>query len=413
MTAVGHRMRRLMAIGACTALPLTGCAWGGVNSLPLPGAPGRVAGASQFVVQMANVGSLESNSPVMLDDVVIGSVGAITVSDWHANVEVFVKPGVVVPANAVATVGQTSLLGSSHLALDPPPGAAPSGQLPPGTTLGLNDSSTYPSTEQTLAALSLVINGGGLGQIGDIVHSFNAAFSGRQADLRDLITRLDSFIGTFDEQRDNIVATIGALNKLTGTLATQRDMISDSLNKTAPALDVLVAERPRITTALDKLRVFSDAAHVVVSDVKDDLVTNLGHFEPTIRALADVGADIDKALAFATVFPYGQSAIDNAVKGDYINQVAAIDLTVPRLKRELLMGTRWGDPNSQLQAAEGDPGYAEQNGLPLAPGASAPVPAPNGQPGAPAPLPTAPTGPPPVGQPVAVPDLAPVDEGGR
>jgi len=41
----------------------------------------------------------------------------------------------------------------------------------------LNRSSTYPSTEQTLSALSVVVNGGGVGQIGDIVREFNAALT--------------------------------------------------------------------------------------------------------------------------------------------------------------------------------------------------------------------------------------------
>ena len=56
--------------------------------------------------------TLESNSPVLISDVVVGSVGKMTVDNWHADVEISVKPDVVVPANAVATVGQTSLLGS-------------------------------------------------------------------------------------------------------------------------------------------------------------------------------------------------------------------------------------------------------------------------------------------------------------
>ena len=68
----------------------------------------------------------------MINDVVVGSVGKMTVDDWHANVEISVKPDVVVPANVVATVGQTSLLGSMHLALNPPLGEKPSGRLQPG-----------------------------------------------------------------------------------------------------------------------------------------------------------------------------------------------------------------------------------------------------------------------------------------
>ena len=85
-----------------------------------------------YHVEVPNVATLESNSPVMINDVVVGSVGKMTVSAWHADVEISVKPGVVVPANAVATVGQTSLLGSMHLALNPPLGEKPSGRTPPG-----------------------------------------------------------------------------------------------------------------------------------------------------------------------------------------------------------------------------------------------------------------------------------------
>ncbi|HNM95881.1 MAG TPA: MlaD family protein, partial [Mycobacterium sp.] len=177
-------MRRVAVIAACVAVTSTGCAFGGLNSLPLPGTVGHEDGSKTYRVELANIGQLESNSPVLVGDVVVGSVGKMTVTDWHANVEVSVKPGVVIPANAVATVGQTSLLGSMHLALNPPLGQAPSGVLQPGATLGLNRSSTYPSTEQTLSALSVVVNGGGLGQIGDIVKEFNAALGGREDKVR-------------------------------------------------------------------------------------------------------------------------------------------------------------------------------------------------------------------------------------
>ena len=188
--------RRVAVIATCVAISGSGCAFGGLNSLPLPGTVGHGAGSTTYHVQLANVGQLESNSPVLVGDVVVGSVGKMTVTDWHADVEVSVKPGVVIPANAVATVGQTSLLGSMHLGLNPPLGQAPSGVLQPGATLGLKRSSTYPSTEQTLSALSVVVNGGGLGQIGDIVTEFNAALGGREDKIRDLLSRLNDFVGT-------------------------------------------------------------------------------------------------------------------------------------------------------------------------------------------------------------------------
>ncbi|MGH3552203.1 MAG: MlaD family protein, partial [Mycobacterium sp.] len=98
-------VRRVLAVGCCVVLTATGCAFHGLNSLPLPGTVGRGAGAAVYHVEVANVGTLESNSPVMIDDVVVGSVGDMTVRGWHADLEVSVQPGVVIPANAVATVG--------------------------------------------------------------------------------------------------------------------------------------------------------------------------------------------------------------------------------------------------------------------------------------------------------------------
>ena len=214
---------------------------------------GRGPDAATYHVEIANVATLESNSPVMIDDVVVGSVGKMTVDNWHADVEVSVKPDVVVPANAVATVGQTSLLGSMHLALNPPLGEQPSGRLQPGATLPLNQSSTYPTTEQTLSSLSAVVNGGGLGQFGDIIHNFSSACRGREPEIRDLLTRLDNFVGVLDAQRDNIIASIQQLNRVAGTFAGQRDVIDRALKEIPPALDVLIKERPNVTTALDKL----------------------------------------------------------------------------------------------------------------------------------------------------------------
>ncbi|MGW4095466.1 MCE family protein [Mycobacterium sp. NPDC004974] len=354
---VRHPAGVSVAVIAATVLTLSGCEFNGVNSLPLPGTVGHEPGATVYHVEIANVGTLESNSPVMMNDVVVGSVGAMTLRDQHADVEVRLQSGAKVPANVVATVGQTSLLGSQHLALDPPPGQSPVGHIAPGSTIALNQSSTYPSTEQTLSSLSAVVNGGGLGQLGDIVHNFNAALSGRQDAIRDLITRLDKFVGVLDRQRGDLIASIDALGRLAGTFSGQHEVITETLRTLPSALDVLLAEKPRIIIALDKLRVFSNTATALINDTQADLMKNLQNLQPTVRALADAGPGIVDGLMYATVFPYGQNVIDRGLKGDYMNLFAVADLTVPRLKRGLFLGTRWGMDGAVLAPAPGDPGY--------------------------------------------------------
>lgn len=348
--------RRGVAL-ACCAVTVVGCGFQGLNSYALPGAAGRGPDAVIYHVLIANVGTLEPNSPVLVDDVTVGSVKSMDVDGWHADIEVSVRPDVDIPANVVARVGQTSLLGSMHVALGTPLGQPPRGRLQSGATIPMSQSAAFPSTERTLSTLSTVVNSGGLGQIGDLIHGFSTALEGKEAEARDLLIRLDRFIGVFDGQRDGVVAAIEAMNRLAGTLVDQRAVIRRALAEIPPAIEVLIAQRPQFTTALERMRVFGDTTVSVVNDTQADLVATLADLGPTLDALADVGPEIDVALAFLPVMPFGQNVIDRAIRGDYMNLFAVMDLTVPRLKRTLLAGTRWGDEHALLVPAPGDPGY--------------------------------------------------------
>nr|WP_234806696.1 MCE family protein [Mycolicibacillus koreensis] len=343
----------------------SGCSFGGVTSLPLPGTVGTGKNAITYRVEIANVGTLEPNSPVMLNDVVVGAVRTMRVDNWQANVEVSVQPDTIVPANAVATVGQTSLLGSMHLALDPPVGEEPVGRLAPGSTVSINRSSTYPSTEQTLATLSMIVNGGGLTQIGDIVHNFTAALSGDTAKLRSLLTRMNEVVGILDTQQGNIIAATTALDRLAGRFADQRDVIAKALDRIPPALAVLTEQRPQFTTAMTKLGDLSAMSHELLTDAHEDLVRNLQNLEPTIQALADVGPDLVTALAYLPTYPYTQEFIDRGIRGDYMNQFIVFDFTIPRLKNGIFLGTRWAEPGASMVPAPGDPWYANYTLDPL------------------------------------------------
>jgi phospholipid/cholesterol/gamma-HCH transport system substrate-binding protein len=374
--------RRIGALSVATAVVTTGCSFHGLNSMPLPGVVGSGSDSVTYHVEIPNVATLESNSPVMINNVTVGSVGPMRALGWHADIQISLRPDAVVPANAVARIGQTSLLGSMHLELNPPAGTPAEGRLHPGATLPLSRNSTYPTTEQTLSALSTVVNGGGLGHAGDIIHAAAAALTSHQNEFRDLLTRMNDFVGIIDDQRDQIVASIAAIGRLSARLAAQRPTIEAALRDIPPALDVLIAERPRLVTALDKLHRLSNTATTFVRDSNDDLVKNLQNAAPTIKALADIGPDLDLLLAYLPTFPFTQNFLDRALRGDYFNVFAIADLTVPRLKRTVFLGTRWGDPNAMEVPAPGDPDYLQYSyhpmTTPLAP--PAPVtPVPNGQ----------------------------------
>ena len=152
---MGWKTRRRIAgaaIGLVLTLGVTGCQWDGLNTLPMPGAAGTGDGSWQVRIQMPNVTTLTRNSPVMVSDVTVGTVTNIEVQGWHALVTVSLDRGVQLPANAIAKIGQTSLLGSNHVELAPPP-SDPQGRLKNGDVIPLDRAGDYPTTEQTLSSL--------------------------------------------------------------------------------------------------------------------------------------------------------------------------------------------------------------------------------------------------------------------
>ena len=195
---------------------MSGCGWRGLNSLPLPGTQGNGPGSFVIQAQMPDVNNIEPNSRVRVADVTVGHVTKIERQGWHALLSMRLNGDVDLPANATAKIGTTSLLGSLHIELAPPTDEPPQGRLHDGSLIPLSHGGAYPSTEQTLAALSMVLNGGGLGQVQDITEAFTTAFRGREQDLRSLIAQLDEFTAHLNDQTGDIIAATDSLNRLVG-----------------------------------------------------------------------------------------------------------------------------------------------------------------------------------------------------
>jgi phospholipid/cholesterol/gamma-HCH transport system substrate-binding protein len=321
---------------------ISGCAdWRGLNSLPLPGTQGKGPGSFVVLAQMPDVNNLQQNSRVRVADVTVGNVTKIERQGWHALVTMSLNGDVELPANASAKLGQTSLLGSQHIELAPPTDAPPQGKLHDGSLIPLADSGLYPTTEQTLAALSMVLNGGGIGQIGDITEAFSTAFRGREKDLRSLIGQLDRFTAYLDDQSGDIIAATESLNRLASQLAEQQPVIDHALETIPDALAVLNEQREDLVDAADKLGKFGALLSDTVNQSKDDLVKILRDSGPVLESLANAGPSMTRALSGILTFPFPNETIEKWQRGDYANLTAIVDLTLSRIDASIFTGTRW------------------------------------------------------------------------
>ena len=331
-----------IAVLVVSAGLLSGCAgWQGLNSLPLPGVEGTGPNAFTIQAQMPDVDNIEPNSRVRVADVNVGHVKGIERQGWHALVTMELNGDVELPANATAKLGLTSLLGSLHIELAPPTDEPPEGRLADGSLIPLASSSAYPSTEQALAAVALLLNNGGIGNIGDITEALSVAFTGRENDLRSLIEQLDIAIGHLDDQKQDIIEASESLNNLIGQFAEQKPVVDKALRTIPDALAVLRDQRDNLAEALTQLGRFSALAADSVNQTKDALVQELKDLGVVLQELADAGPALTRALSFLPTFPFPKETLTNWMRGDYANLTLVVDLTLSRIDSGFFTGTRW------------------------------------------------------------------------
>jgi phospholipid/cholesterol/gamma-HCH transport system substrate-binding protein len=348
MTNAGRVTRRSVAIGSGAVL-LAGCQFGGLNSLNMPGTAGHGKGAFSITVEVPDVATLPQNSPVMVDNVTVGSVSGIEAvqrddGTFYAAVKLSLDQNVKLPANSTVKVAQTSLLGSQHIELAAPTDQAPVGELRDGAQIPLSDGSRYPTTEEVLSALGVVINKGNLGALQDITQELYTAVADRQGQFAGLIPRLAELASSLNRQTADIIATAEGLNRFAGVLARSKDSLGRALDTLPEALRVLNDNRAHIVDAFAGLQRFGTVAARILAQTKSDFAEDMIDVYAALKPLNDNRSDFVASLDSLATFPFPGKNLPRVARGDYFNIFATFDLTIRRLG-ETIFTTSFFDPN--------------------------------------------------------------------
>ena len=325
------------AMTAAAALLLGGCQLDGVSSLPLPGAPAQGSDVYHVTAQFADVLDLVPQSTVKVNDVTVGAVESIDLDGWHASVHLRIEDSVHLPGNAVAELKQTSLLGEKYVALSAPTDAPASGSLHDGSVIPLSRTGRNPQVEEVLSALSALLNGGGVAQLHTISVELNKALSGREQNLRDFLSQLNTFVGGLNKQRDDIIRALDGIDKLSKTLNDQHAVIAAAVDETPAALKTLADDRAMLTRMLTSLSDLGAVGARVINASQANMVADLRNLVPVLSELNQAGNDLPNALDLLLTYPLPQG-LTSAVKGDYVNLEATADLDLNDLYHNLLGG---------------------------------------------------------------------------
>jgi phospholipid/cholesterol/gamma-HCH transport system substrate-binding protein len=375
----GWALRRVVRRGGAllaAGLVLTSCGWQGIANVPLPGGPGSGPNKMTIYVQMPDTLALNVNSPVRVADVFVGSVRTIELKNWVATLTLDVQPGLKLPKNTLAKIGQTSLLGSQHVELDTPPDPTPD-LLKNGDTIPLQNASAFPTTERVLASIAVILRGGGIPNLETIQTEINNLLTGRGDQIREFLGRLDTFTSELNAQRQDITHAIDSTNRLLSVVAQRNDTLDRVLTEFPPLIKHFADTRDLFADAVTALGRVSSATNSALSQANPDIHANLQNLQRPLTQLSKASPYLIGALKLLFTAPFSIQNVPKVVRGDYINVSLNLDLTFSALDNALLTGTgvsgmlraleqAWGrDPATMIPDVRFTPNPHDAPGGPL------------------------------------------------
>ncbi len=332
-----HRTRQGLVL-LVAALVLSSCGWRGISNVTIPGGPGSGSGAYTLYVQVPDTLAINGNSKVMVADVFVGSIKSIDLKNWIATLTLGVSKTVKLPKNTLAKIGQTSLLGSQHVELVVPPN--PSQELlKDGDTIPLKNSSAFPTTEQTLASLSLILRGGGIPNLEALQNELYNVLNGRGDQIRAFLGKLDTFTDQLNQQRNDITHAIDSTNRLLSYVGQRNDVIERVLTDIPPLIKHFAETKNLLINAVDAVGRLSAAADQYLSEARGPLHTDLQQLQCPLRELGRASPYLIGALKLILTQPYDIDTVPKMFRGDYQNVSLTLDVTYSAIDNAFLTGT--------------------------------------------------------------------------
>ena len=371
--------RAVAAVMASSALLLSGCDFQ-IYDLPLPGGADVGSDPIRVKVEFRDVLDLVPQSAVRVDDIAVGRVEDIQLKGYTAEVTLVLQKQTKLPDNAEAEIRQTSLLGEKFVSLSPPsnPSSEPLGN---GDVIGLDSSGRNTEVEEVFSALSLLLNGGGVGQLKIINEELNKALDGRTGTVRSLLTQLRTFMTQLDGSKNEILTALEQVNTLSKSVNQNTDTLDLALKELPGAIRTVNGQRDDLVKMLKALANLSSTATRVIQASKAGTIDSLNALLPTLRGFADAGDDFPKALQVFLTYPFIDAVVGKTAAqardlhmGDYTNLNAALDLNVADL-----LGSGGGGGGGTPTCVPGTP-LCLPNGLPSGAPSLPNVPVPSGVP---------------------------------
>ena len=254
-----------------------------------------------LVAGFANLKGLKTGDEIRMAGVKVGAVDLTRLAGLRVEALLAVEPGVKIPADAVASIEQSSLLGSNYLGIT---FGTPGGLL-------LKDGDEI-KTKATVDMSEVISQLGALGsKLEQVADGVSKALGGGESGSASLFGKLDKLV---TENGPKLTETLNNLQDVTAKLKNGEGTIGKLLND--PKMhDELLASVGEIKKAAADARTFMGDAKLIVADVKSGKGTlgMLLYDEPTSNSLK---ASLNNLKEVSAKLNSGQGTLGKLISDD-------------------------------------------------------------------------------------------------
>ncbi len=299
-------------------LLLSGCGLS-LQSLPKPGVD--TSNTYPIRATFADVLNLPIDAQVRDGARIVGVVGSMKERDYYADVELRIDKSYRVPEGTTAEVRFDNPLGDQYIELHRPK-VTTAGYIVPGGRLAAGDTAAAPTVEDTLGAVAMVLNGGGVGNVQAISHELNQMFDGNQPQIRDLIGKLDNAARKLAGGIGDIDGAVDALDILAKRLNTGDDTLPRGIASLSKAIGVLAGQNDQFDQLLAGMAKFGTVGNKLIKSSGNQTVKAIRKLLPVVRQIVAADAQITPALRNLRAL---QAQVPRVTKGGY----AQLSVIVP------------------------------------------------------------------------------------
>jgi phospholipid/cholesterol/gamma-HCH transport system substrate-binding protein len=300
-----ERCRRLLAgavVGAA-AIGLAAC-----------GSAGSSATVSVHAL-FSDVSSLTTGASVEMADVPVGSVTGIRLHGDQALVTMSVRRSAHVPADVVAKLEQTTILG--EYVIDLVPGAVATGSLRNGQTI--TDAQVVPGLQQLVQAGTEVFGAISASELSSLIDNSAVAFGGQGPQLHALLDDFATVLHGYSTQTAQITSLIDRIDQFSSGLAPDAQANAQAITNLAQATSVLAAQSNQFVALLQSLDTLASQTRAILDTGLPDIETQVASLQATAEQLA---ANQTQLAELLQVVP---AANANLAAGSYQHEVQVLN----------------------------------------------------------------------------------------